>query len=77
MDPDNGITIKTLLTDLIRIMDRIIRTVDDRLTDDQINPLTETTKIDRISEITITKVELGEITVIFAVRHLDKGLSLS
>ena len=71
MDPDNGITIKTLLTDLIPIMDRIIRTVDDRLTDDPINPPTETMKIDRISEIAITKMELGEITVIFLVRHLD------
>ena len=72
MDPDNGITTKTLLTDLIPIMDRMIRTVDDRLTDDPINPPTETMKIDRISEITITTMELGEITVIFLVRHLDK-----
>ena len=37
MDPDNGITIKTLLTDIILFMDRIFRTVDDRLTDNQIN----------------------------------------
>ena len=29
MDPDNGITIKTLLTDLIPIMSRRTRTVDD------------------------------------------------
>ena len=34
MDPDNGTTMKILLTDLIPIMDRTTRTVDDYLTDD-------------------------------------------
>ena len=34
LSPDSGITIKIPPTKLIRIRDRIIRTVDDRLTDD-------------------------------------------
>ena len=37
-----------------------IRTVDDRLADDQINSPTETMKINRITEITITKMALVE-----------------
>ena len=72
MDPDNRITIKTLLTDLIPIMGRIVRTVDDRLTDDQINFPTETMEIDRTTELTITKMELGEIMAILLVHHLDR-----
>ena len=42
MGPDIGIIIRILPTELIRSMDKIIRTVDDRLTDDQINSQTET-----------------------------------
>ena len=72
MGPDSGITIRILPTELIRITDRIIRTVDDRLTDDQINCPTEKMEIDRIMEISITKVELGEIMEIFLVHHQDK-----
>ena len=72
MDLDNGITIKTLLTDLIPLMDRIIRTVEDRLTDDQINSPTETMEIDRIMGTLIVKMELGEKLEIFPVRHFDK-----
>ena len=51
MGPDSGTTIRIFPTELIRIMDKIIRTVDDRLTDDQINSPTETMKIDRMMEI--------------------------
>ena len=72
MDPDNGIIIETLLTDLVPIIDRRTRTVDDYLTDDQINSPTETMEIDRIMGISIVKVELGKIMEIFLVRHLDK-----
>ena len=72
MDPDNGIIIKTVLTDLIPVMDRRTRTVDDYLTDDQNNSPTETMEIDQIMEIIITQMELGEIMAIFLVRHLDK-----
>ena len=53
-------------------MDRIIRTVNDRLTDDQINSPTKTMKIDRIMEISTTEMELGEKMVIFLVHHQDK-----
>ena len=49
MDSDNGIIIKTLLTDLIPIMDRRNRTVDDYLTDALTNSPTETMEIDRIT----------------------------
>ena len=72
MDPDIGITKKTLHTDPIPNMDRIIRTVDARLTDDQINSPTETMNFDRITDITKTKTELGKTTAIFLVRHSDK-----
>ena len=72
MGTDSGITIKTLLIDLIPFMDRIIRTMDYHLTDDQINSPTETMKTDRIMRILTTKVELGEITEIFLVHHQDK-----
>ena len=41
-------------------MDRIIRTVDDRLADDQTNSATKTTKIDQILEITKTKMDLAK-----------------
>ena len=69
LGPDSRITITTLLIDLVPIMDRIIRALDDRLTDDQINSPTETMKIDGTTEITITKVELGEIMANFLVCH--------
>ena len=72
MDPDNGITIKTLLTDLIPIMGRRTRTVDDYWTGDQTNSPIGTMEIDRIMGISIVKVELGEIMKIFLVHHLDK-----
>ena len=72
MDPDNGVTIKTLLTDLIPIMGRRTRTVDDFWTCDQTNSLTGTMKIDRIMGISIVKVELGEIMKIFLVHPLGK-----
>ena len=72
MDPDNGITIKTLLTDLIPIMGRRTRTVDDFWTGDQTNSLTGTMEIDRIMGISIVKVELGEIMKTFLVHPLDK-----
>ena len=72
MDPDNGITIKTLLIDPIPIMASIFRTVDGRLTNGQINSPTETMEIDRIMGISILKVELGEITEIFLVHNLDR-----
>ena len=72
MDPDNGITIKTLLTDLIPIMGRRTRTVDDYWTVDQTNSPIGTMEIDRIMGISIVKVELGEIMKTFLVHHLDK-----
>ena len=72
MDPDNGITIKTLLTDLIPIMGRRTRTVEDYWTGDQTNSLIRTMEIDRIMGISIVKVELGEIMKIFLVHPLDK-----
>ena len=72
MDPDNGVTIKTLLTDLIPIMGRRTRTVDDFWTGDQTNSLTGTMEIDRIMGISIVKVELGEIMKIFLVHPLGK-----
>ena len=53
-------------------MDRITRTVDDYLTDDQINYPTETMETDQTTEIIITKMELGEIMAIFLVRHQDR-----
>ena len=72
MGPNNGITIKTLLTDLILIMDRKTRAVDDYLTDDQINSPTETMEIDQLTEVIITKMELGEIMAILLVHHQDR-----
>ena len=72
MDPDNGITIKTLLTDLIPIMGRRTRTVDNFWTDDQTNSLIRTMEIDQIMGISIVKVELGEIMKISLVHPLDK-----
>ena len=72
MGPDSGITIKIPPTELIRIMDRTTRTVDECLTNDQIKSPTETMEIDRIMGISIVKLELGEIMEIFLVRHLDK-----
>ena len=72
MDPDNGITVKALLTDLIPIMGRRTRTVDDFWTGDQTNSLTGTMEIDRITGIPIVKVELGEIMKTFLVHPLDK-----
>ena len=72
MGPDRGITIRILPTELIRITDRIIRTVDGRVTDDSIISPTETMEIDRIMEISITKLELGEIMEIFLVHHQEK-----
>ena len=72
MDPDNGITIKTFLTDIIPIMGRRTRTVDDYLTDDQTNSPIETMEIDRVMGISIVKVVLGQIMEIFLVHHLDK-----
>ena len=46
MGPGSGIATKILTTELILIMDRIIRTVDDHSTEDQINSPLETTEID-------------------------------
>ena len=46
MGPDSGLTTKILPTEQILIVDKIIRTVDDRSTEDQINSSIETTKID-------------------------------
>ena len=46
--------------------------MDDYLTNDQINSPTETMEIDQLTEIIITKMELGEIMEIFLARHLDK-----
>ena len=72
MDRDNGTKIKTLHIELVFIMDRRTRIVDDYLTDDQINSPTETMEIDRIMGISIVKMELGEIVAIFLVRLLDR-----
>ena len=72
MDPDNGITIKTLLTDLIPIMGRRTRTLEDYWTGDQTNSLIRTMEIDRMMGISIVKVELGEIMKIFLVHPLGK-----
>ena len=72
MGLDNGITIKTPFTDLILIMDRRTRAVDEYLTDDQINSPTETMELDQLTEIIITKMELGEIMAIFLNRHQDR-----
>ena len=55
MGPDSGIQIRTFPIELIPIMDKIIRTMDDRLTDDQFNSPTETMRTDRIMETTIIK----------------------
>ena len=77
MDPDNGITIETFFTELIPIMDRTTRTVDEYLTADQTNSPIETMEIERTMGILIVKVELGEIMEIFLAHHLDKdGISL-
>ena len=75
MGLDSEITITILTTELIRIADRIIRTVDDCLTDDQINSPTETMEIDRIMGISITKVELGELMEFSFVHDQDKDRS--
>ena len=72
MDPDNGTTSKTILTDLIPIMDKTTRFVDDYLTDDQTNCPIETMEIELTMGISIVKVELGEIMEIFLAHHLDK-----
>ena len=77
MDLDNGITIKILLIDLVPIMGKTTRTVDDHLTDDQINSPTGTMETGLIMEISIVKVELGETIEIFLARHLETaGTSL-
>ena len=73
MDPDNGIIIKTFLIDLVPIMGKTTRTVEDHLTDDQINSPTETMETELIMGISIVKVELGETMEIFLARHLDTG----
>ena len=72
MGPDCEITIRTLPAELIRFLDSIIRTVDDRLTDDQVNSPTETMKIDQVLENSTTKIGLGEIMEIFLVHLQDK-----
>ena len=72
MGPDRRIATRILPTELIRVMHRIIRTVNDRLTDDQINSPTKTMKIDRIMEFAITKMGHGETMEIFLTRHHDK-----
>ena len=72
MGPGGGITVRILPTELIPISGRIFRAVDDRLTDNQINSPTETTKIDRIMDTTITKRELGKLMETFVVHHQDK-----
>ena len=69
MGPDSGITIRILAAELIRTMDGLIGTVDDRLTDDKINSPTELMKIDRILGFTITKMDLGKKMAIFLARH--------
>ena len=66
MGLDSRITFTILLTELIRNMDRIMRTVDDRLSDDQTIFPTETMEIDQTMQITITKMELGEIMQFFS-----------
>ena len=73
MSPDSGITIRIFPTEQIRTMDRIIGTVDDRLTNDQSNSPTETMKIGRLMEVSITKMKLGEILEIFLIHHQDKN----
>ena len=72
MGPDSGIATTILLTELIHIMDSIIRTEDDHLIDGHINSPTEVKKIYRIMEITVTKMELGEVMEIFRVHPQDK-----
>ena len=72
MSPESGITIRNLHTELIRIMDSIIRTVDDRFTDYQIISPIETMKSGRIMQISTTKMEIGELLEIFLVHHQDK-----
>ena len=68
MSPDSGITIRILPTEL----NRTIRTVDYRLTDDQIRSSTQTMEIDRIKGISITKEELVDLLEIFLVHRQDK-----
>ena len=58
-------------TEIIRVMDRTTRTVDDHLTDDQINFSTEMMETGLIMEISIVKVELGETIEIFLALHLN------
>ena len=77
MDQDSGITIKILITEIFRILDGIIRTVDDCLADDQINSTTETMEIDRVMENSLTRMELVEKKEFFLVHHFSQGNSLS
>ena len=72
MGPDNGTITKIPFTDIIHIMDRMTKTVDDRLTDDQINSPTETMEIDPITEISAIKIERGETMGTFLVHPQDK-----
>ena len=67
--PDSRITIRILLVELIHITDKIIRTEDDLLVDGQINSPREVMEINRIMEITVTEMELGEVMEFFRVRH--------
>ena len=72
MGPDSGTTTTILLTELIHIMDSIIRTEYDHLIDGHIISPTEVKKIYRIMEITVTKMELGEVMEIFRVHRQDE-----
>ena len=72
LGPDSGLTILILVTELIDIMDRIIRAEDDHLIDGQMTSPTEVIEIVRITEITVTKMKLGEVMENFRVCHHNK-----
>ena len=60
MGPNHGISRKTRPIELIQNMDRIIRTADDHVAEDQLNSPTGKIEIDRRMKITLTEMELGE-----------------
>ena len=70
---ESGRTIRILLTELNEIMDRIIKSTDDHLTNGQINSPTEMMEIDRMKEITRTKMKFSETMEFFPVAHQGKG----
>ena len=69
MDPDNGITTRSFLTELIHNLDRIVSTSDDYMTDDQMKFPTELMEFDQKKEIQLPKCNLAKHWKFFLVRH--------